>query len=469
MTAEEEKILEQLENEDEEIFNWNDYTEEERERIKETLKAAQKAAAEYLNSTIDFSSYKETFQYIVQTIISNLAYQINPDKIPAELLENEEVQTLAEQLRSGNIEKVKETISHMPLEMLLKLRQAIEESAPAEKREITKYKNVPIEVLSDLVTYQIFIRQIPSGNYIKEFKRGNKVIATLDFDLELSKTADKLGVYEKVIVQSIYTLMKQTGNKTIDGSKLYKIMTNDPDAKLTPRTIENIIRSIDLLTTAKIKCARVNIFDNPETPSMDVYRQIFKYDYMTIIRKADETPKNFQIVMSELPLTAIFAEQLHQISERPFGFYQLPAGKRATKKNTSLIHELLRLVIAEIKDPQLKPPNLDELMERCGFDITDRDETKKARDLITAILKGREDTKKNRENHPEIVIENYSGFEWKIDKRTGKRTNIEIKSTGIKGDATPKNTGIKGDAVSKNTGIKGDATRPCRNAKKPHK
>lgn len=468
MTATEQAELEQLikeMTEDGDLLGLQKCTEQDLKESIAEYKETSKIARDLLKILPD----KETWKQIINDSIRAFVSNIDPNSIPAELLEIEPVRALADQIRGGDLEQAQETVHRMSAATFLKLQKALEEKAAPESKEITRYKNVPIEVLTDFVTYQIFNRQAPSGNYVKEFKRGKKVIATLDYELELSDTAEKLGVYEKIINQSVYTLMKQTGSKTVDGAQLYRIMTNDPEAKLTPRTIENILHGIDLLTTAKIKCARVNIFDDPETPSMDVYRQIFRYDFLTIKQKEDGTPKNFQIVMTELPLNALFAEQLHQINERPFGFYQLPAGKRATKKNTSLIHELLRLVTTSVKNPELKPPNLDELMKKCGFDITDRDETKKARDLITAILKGREDTAKNRRLHPEIVIENFAGFDWKIDKRSGKRTNIKIKNTGINGDATHKNTGINRDALPKNTGINGDATRPNRNTKKAHK
>lgn len=451
------------------VLKLSDYTEEELLQSIEETKQIAKIARDILRILPD----KESWRQVLENTVSNIVNKIEPDKIPAELLEKETVQNLVNQIRNGEIEQAKNTVLHMPAGTLLQLRRVFEPTTePVSKeisKEITRYKNVPIEILSDFVTTQIFSKQVPSGSYLKEFEHGKKAISRLEFDLELSKTLEHVGVYESIINASVYTFMKNTNSKEIDGAQLYKIMTNDPDAKLTPRTIENILHGVNLLTPIIIKCGRVNIFDDPETPSIDVYRQIFRYEFLGIQRKPDGTPKNFKIIMSEPPLTALFAEQLHQISEKPFGFYQLPIGYRATKKNISLIYELLRLVMVKIDRPDYGDPNLDELMKKCGFDITDRDETKKARDLITAILKGREDTEKNRQNHPEIVIENYSGFEWKIDKRTGKRTNIKIKNTGIKGDATIKNTGIKGDAVGENTGIKGDATRPKRNHKKRHK
>jgi len=442
MTAEEKQELEKiLEDEDKEIFNLSKYNKDERERIKDSIKAAQKAAHEYVSQNFDLPD-TEPWQKVIQNILSDYTYRINPDKIPADLMKDKDIKTLADQIRKGDIQQARETVLRMPIVTLLKLRKAFEDTPT-----VGKYKNVPIEVLSDYVTFQIFNKQVKAGTYKKDFKRGNKVIATLDYDIEYSKAAEKLSIYEKIVVQSVFTLMINTGSKMIDGAQLYRIMTNDPEAKLTPRTIENILHSIDLMQLVKIKCARINVFDDPEIESKDIYKQIFKYERIEIDRKKDETPKNFRILMTELPAPALFANELRQISERPFGFYQLPIGRRATKKNLSLIYELLRLVTYSLNHPDEMSPNLDALLQKCGFDITDRDETKKARDLITAILKGREDTKRNRERHPEIVIENYAGFEWKTDKRSGKRTNIKIKNTGIKGDATLKNTGIKGDAL----------------------
>jgi hypothetical protein len=395
-----------------------------------------------LESVIKFFSNPANVTKLFEESAYKLIETINPDAIPAELLEDENMQQLADQLRSGDVKGAKQTISHkISAEQFFKLEQFF------RQKEITRYKNVPVRTLTDIITRDIFFDHVPSGKYRKSIYKGKKTLAKIDYDIELAQIEEKVGVYEKIIIDSIYTLMKETGSRRITGDQLYKIMTNDPEAKLTPRTIENILHGIDLATPIKVKCAILeNVFDDPDAPNLDVYSQILKYDFLGIQPKTDGTPKNFTLIMREFPITGVIAERLNQLSERPFGFYQLPRGKKATKKNLSLNYELLRHVDIRTKNADYHPINLDDLMKKCGFDITDRDETKKARDLIEAILKDREDTIKNREKNPERVIENYAGYFWKKEKRSGKRTHLEIKTLekqGTRPQKTPEKRGTR--------------------------
>lgn len=409
----------------------------------------------------------DAWQKLIRESVTAFVLELDPDTIPANLLKDETVRHLADLIRAGDTEQAKETAMQMNAGTFRRLRESVQETKTDEK--LTRYENVPIKDLHDYVTYTIFTRQAPSGEYTKTWRDGKKTLAHIDFDLELSAALDRAGVYERIVNASVYTLMKSTKSKAVRGPQLYRIMTNDPDAKLTPRAIENIVHAVSALTGINVKYMEMTTFYDTDTPRTDIYGPIFKYDYIAIDRKADGTPKDFTIYMRELPLTGLYAERLNQLTERPFGYYQLPRGKKATQKNISLDYELLRKVDAEIKasakDPaKAEPLNLDKLLKDCGFDIKDRDETKKARDLIDGILKGREDTadNPNRTIHPERIIPNFAGYEWTTDRRNGKKTHIKIHTTaelntGKKGDALPLNTGKKGDAPKRNTGKKGDA------------
>ena len=422
---------------------------------REIIKSGMTAFNADMDSIIKFFSDPINVTELFQKSVYNLIESINPDAIPADLLEDETIRLLADQLRAGDMEKVKDTVSNrISAGQFFRLQKAF------QPKEITRYKNVPIKTLTDIITRDLFLDPAPSGEYRKTIKKGKKTLARIEYDIDLSQIEEEAGIYETIIMSAIYTLMKETGGKRIIGDQLYKIMTNDPDAKLTPRAIENILHGIDLATPIKVRCAFLrNVFDDPDAPNLDVYRPILKYDFLGIQRKTDGTPKNFTLIMHEYPLTGLIAERLNQISTRPFGFYQLPRGKKATKKNLSLIYELLRHVDIRTKKEDYNPINLDELLKKCGFNITDRDETKKARDLIEAILKGREDTAENRKKHPERVIENYAGYAWQKDRRSGKRTHLKIKTLEKQGTRPLKTPEKKGTRYLKTPEKKGTRRR----------
>lgn len=431
------------------------------EQIQSEFTEEEIRSAVELLRTLNEIPTPDAWQKLIRESVAAFVLKLDPDTIPADLLKDETVRHLADLIRAGDTEQAKETAMQMNAGTFRRLRESVQETETDEK--LTRYENVPIKDLTDFVTYTIFTKQAPSGTYTKSWRNGKKTLARIDFDLELSAALDRAGVYERIINASVYTLMKSTKSKAVRGSQLYRIMTNDPDAKLTPRAIENIVHGFAALTGINVKYMEMTTFYDTDTPRTDIYGPIFKYDYIAIDRKADGTPKDFTIYMRELPLTGLYAERLNQLTERPFGYYQLPRGKKATKKNLSLNYELLRKVDAATKKAT-QPLNLDALLKDCGFDTKDRDETKKARDLIDEILKGREDTadNPNRTTHPERIIPNFAGYEWTTDRQNGKKSHIQIHTTaelntGKKGDALPLNTGKKGDAPRRNTGKKGDA------------
>ena len=72
---------------------------------------------------IDAATWRKALEKSVIDILRN----IDPDKLPADLLENETVQTLADQIRSGDLEQAKETIFHISAATFMKLLDTLPE------------------------------------------------------------------------------------------------------------------------------------------------------------------------------------------------------------------------------------------------------------------------------------------------------------------------------------------------------
>lgn len=122
------------------VLKLSDYTEEELLQSIEETKQIAKIARDILRILPD----KEAWRQILENTASNIVNKIEPDKIPADLLENESVQTLADQIRKGDLEQAKETVFHMPaglfMNMLNSLPSYVSNNVPPENAVILQEK-----------------------------------------------------------------------------------------------------------------------------------------------------------------------------------------------------------------------------------------------------------------------------------------------------------------------------------------
>lgn len=191
---------------------------------QEILKKGLNEFTTALDSVIKFFSDPANVTKLFEKSAYKLIETINPDAIPAELLEDKNMQQLADQLRSGDIKGAKHTISHkisaeqfFELEESFRLQKSIPTISQAKnwQRSIEFYSMMNDKVNREFILSEPTIKEIDGQlRHLWNVKKGSDarpapVAACLTYhgDKALKKTDKRITPFDEGVINAIGTIV----------------------------------------------------------------------------------------------------------------------------------------------------------------------------------------------------------------------------------------------------------------------
>ena len=262
-----------------------EYTEEELKKFIEDAEQAAKAAGEMLKILPD----RETMRKQAANTIFAITRNLDPDKLPAKLLENATISLLADQIRNGELTKAEETLRKMKAGTFTKLWREIGQDikksmTPAALTQLEKLERIKFfSLMNDKLSKEL-IRTEPTREVTKEKEKTEKeksesvvlkwavdmsantnsmqvpVYVTLYTD-EDNKPIENVTMFDTAVLSAIVALAHPTedepcGHYPIDFTvdQLFRVMNGKQDVKriARPKQAEEIENSIEKMRTTKI-------------------------------------------------------------------------------------------------------------------------------------------------------------------------------------------------------------------------
>lgn len=185
---------------------------------REIIKSGVTALNADMDSIIKFFSDPVNVTELFQKSAYNLIESIDPDTIPAEMLKDENIRLLADQLRAGDMEKVKDTVSNrISAGQFFRLQKSIPTISQAKnwQRSIEFYSMMNDKVNREFILSEPTIKEIDGQlRHLWNVKKGNDnrpapVTACLTYhgDKALKKTDKRITPFDEGVINAIGTIV----------------------------------------------------------------------------------------------------------------------------------------------------------------------------------------------------------------------------------------------------------------------
>ena len=367
MTSEEKKqtlineILEMDLDENDRSF-LEEYSEEDLKKFIEDAEQAAKAAGEILKILPD----RETMRKQAANTIFAITRNLDPDKLPAKLLENESIRLLADQIRNGKLAEAEDTLRNMKTVTFTKLWREIgneikNRMTPETLTQLEKLERIKFFGLMNDKLLKELIRTEPTREVTKKSEKEREKVTALKWAVDMSantntmqvpvyvtlytdednKPIENVTMFDTAVLSAIVALAHPTEDApgghypievTVD--QLFRVMNGKQDVKriARPKQAEEIENSIEKMRTSKIYIDRTKeseIF-NYNVKSTVIDDNLLHARGATIVTENNRRVRGYQV---------LFEPVLHQYNREKDHVLHVPY--KLLDINTSIVENVI--------------------------------------------------------------------------------------------------------------------------------
>lgn len=306
----------------------------------------------------------ETWRKALENAVISFIEAIDPDKLPAALLDNKSIRTLAEQIRNGDKESAKKTVYHMRAGTFRKLVHA--SPLKSWQKSLTYYSIMNDNVNQQLIVSDPTIKEINGQvKHLWTVPKGSgstpaPVLACLTYrgEEKLKKTDKRITAFDEGVINAIGTIAhtQLTAGEhfplMFTAEDIWRTRNGITDTRRTPskKQIDRIRNSIDKMRFVDLfldRSEEIKQFNLTQADGSPIDTHIIKGNYISGTWKIIGS-KNGRMVsvfkLNEMPQMFAYNASLGHVIFVPFGLLKL-----SEKNLTPYTEEIRDYLIKEIE------------------------------------------------------------------------------------------------------------------------